>query len=149
MMQQLVESAQRKDLYLARASQVLWTIGWTLFGLSPTIPFAAVSLATAALGQGMPILTRSFLTPLLPSHHIARAYSIISLAETIGNMLGSPALAEIFTLGLSLGGMWVGLRFFFVGLVSAAFTVIMFAVRLQRGENSCSDERHQEYANID
>ena len=92
---------------------MLWTIGWTFVGLSPSLPLAAVSLAIAALGQGVTLLTRSFLASLLPPHHIARAYSIISVVETIGNMLGSPALAEIFTLGLSLGSLWIGLPFFF------------------------------------
>jgi hypothetical protein len=128
-------SAQRKDIYLARASQALWATGWTLVGLSPSTPLAAASLAIAALGQGTTLLTRSFLASLLPPHHIARVYSAVSMVETIGSMLGSPALAETFTLGLSLGGMWIGLPFFFIGLVSAAFTVVMFAVRLRRNEN--------------
>lgn len=95
-------AAQRKDLYLARASQAAWTIGWTLVGLSPNIPLAAISLAIGSLGQGMTLLLRSLLVTLLEPHHIARAYSVISVVEICGNMLGSPALAGVFSLGLSL-----------------------------------------------
>lgn len=134
---QLAISAQQKDLHLARASYVLWTIGWALMGAAPNIPVAAVSLAIGALGQGTTLLTRSFLASLIQPHEIARAYSLISVVEIVGGMLGSPTLAGIFTLGLSMGGQWIGLPFFVIGLVSAGFTVIMFAVGLRRNEDDC------------
>jgi MFS family permease len=130
MQRQLAVSAQQKDLHLARASYVLWTIGWTLMGLAPSAPFAVVSMAIAALGQGTTLLTRSFLASLLQPHQVARAYSVVSIVEMIGSMLGAPALAEIFTLGLSLGSDWIGLPFIVIGLVSAASTAVMFAVGL-------------------
>ncbi|RMX75574.1 hypothetical protein D0869_11499 [Hortaea werneckii] len=44
-------SAQRKDLYLARASQGFVLVGWTLVGLSPNLVCVVVSLVVAALGQ--------------------------------------------------------------------------------------------------
>lgn len=128
-------SAQRKDLYLVRASQIFVAVGWTLVGLSPNIPFVAVSLAIASLGQGAAVLLRSFLTSFLPSHHIARVYSIASVVDTLGAMFGSPILAGLFMRGLELGGGWIGLPFYFFGLVSAAFAVLLFLVGLQEGED--------------
>ncbi|KAH7305250.1 major facilitator superfamily domain-containing protein [Stachybotrys elegans] len=136
----LAMSAQKKDLYLARASYILSSVGWSLVGAAPNIPLAAVSLGIAALGQGTTLLTRSFLASLLPPHQIARAYSLISVVEMVGGMLGSPALAAIFAHGLSLGGQWIGLPFFVIGLVSAAFTLVMFAVGLRRNEIGCAEE---------
>ena len=134
-------SAQRKDLYLARTSQVFVTLGWTLVGLSPNIPSIAVSLAVASLGQGMALLLRSFLTSLVPPHNIARVYSIISIVDTIGMMFGSPLLAGLFKRGLALGGAWVGLPFYFTGLVSLLFLLLLFSVGLRKGEDeSTSDE---------
>ncbi|KAI7280915.1 hypothetical protein KC345_g4476 [Hortaea werneckii] len=44
-------SAQRKDLYLARASQGFVCVGWTLIGLSPNLVCVVVSMVVAALGQ--------------------------------------------------------------------------------------------------
>ena len=137
MRRQLAISAQQKDLRLARASYIMWTVGWALMGAAPSIPVAAASLAIAALGQGTTLLTRSFLASIIQSQEIARAYSLISVVEIIGGMLGSPALAGIFTIGLSMGGQWIGLPFFVIGLVSAASTVIMFAVGLRRDEDDC------------
>ena len=128
-------SAQRKDLYLARGSQVLMALGWTLVGLSPEIPFVAISLAIASLGQGAPLLLRSFLTSLVEAHHIARVFSIISIVDTLGMMFGSPLLAGLFKSGLALGGGWIGLVFFFLGFVLAFFALLMFVVGLRKGED--------------
>lgn len=128
-------SGQRKDLYLARGSQVLLTIGWMLVGLSPNITSVIVSLTIASLGQGAALMLRSFLTSLLPTHHIARVYTAISIFDTVGIMCGAPLLAGLFKRGLALGGAWVGLPFFFFGVMSAIFTGLMFAVGLRKGED--------------
>ena len=127
-------SGQRKDLYLARGSQVLVTVGWTLVGLSPNIPAVIVSLSIASLGQGAALLLRSFLTSLLPTNHIAQVYTAISIIDTLGVMGGAPLLAELFKRGLALGGAWKGLPYYFFGLTAALFTVLMFIVGLRKGE---------------
>ncbi|TKA32767.1 hypothetical protein B0A50_00992 [Salinomyces thailandicus] len=127
-------SVQEKDLYLARASQFFVFMGWTLVGLSPNIPLVAVSMAIASLGAGAMLLVRSFLTSLVPAHHIARVYSIISIVDTLGVMFGSPFLAALFNRGMELGGRWVGLPFYFLGVMSAAFAVLLFATRLRKDE---------------
>ncbi|KAK6396114.1 hypothetical protein LTR65_010224 [Meristemomyces frigidus] len=133
-------SGQTKDLYLARASQVFVLVGWTLVGLAPNIVTMAFSMALASLGQGAYLLLRSFLTSLVPAHHIARVYSIISVVDTIGAMLGGALLAGLFKRGMTLGGGWIGLPFFFLGLMSAAFAVLMFVVRLGKGEGELPTE---------
>ncbi|KAK0386787.1 hypothetical protein NLU13_6623 [Sarocladium strictum] len=132
---QLVASAHHKDLYLAQASYVLWTVGWALLGLAPNEALAVASMGIAALGQGTTLLARSFLASLLQPHEVARAYSVVSMVEMIGSMLGAPALAAIFNLGLSWGRAWIGLPFIVIGLLSAVFTAVMFAVGLQRSEH--------------
>ncbi|CAK3981880.1 hypothetical protein AC579_680 [Lecanosticta acicola] len=125
---------QRKDLYLARASQVLVATGWIGVAASPTLGSVVVSLAITSLGAGAGFLTRSFLTSLLPAEHIAVAYSLISMTDTLGSMFGNPLLAELLARGLALGGFWAGLPFFFVGIVAAFFAILMFMVRLRKGE---------------
>ncbi|KAK5119354.1 hypothetical protein LTR85_007710 [Meristemomyces frigidus] len=127
-------TGQKKDLYLARASILFIIAGWTLVGLAPNIPTVAISMAVASLGQGTYLLVRSFLTSLVPVHHIARVYSIISVVDTLGAMFGGALLAGLFKRGIALGGTWIGLPFFFLGLISAAFAVLMFVVRLREGE---------------
>ena len=79
-------------------------------------------------------LTAQHLALQVPAHHLARLYSIITLVDTIGAMFGGALLAGLFNGGLALGGGWIGLPFFFLGIVSAAFTALLFAVRLRPGE---------------
>ncbi|KAI7319924.1 MFS general substrate transporter [Hortaea werneckii] len=137
-------SAQRKDLYLARASQGFVLVGWTLVGLSPNLTCVVISLVVAALGQSTYLLIRSFLTSLVPADQIARVYSIVSLVDTVGAMLGSPLLAGLFGRGLALGGGWVGLPFYFLGVISAGFAVLLFVVRLRKGEESDGDRENDD-----
>ena len=128
-------SARRKDLYLARISQIFLTVGWILVGLSPNIPAVAISMAIASLGLGSALLLRSFLASLVPAHHIARVFSVVSVVDILGAMFGSPVLAGLFKRGLALGGSWTGLPFYFVGLVSILFLFLLFSVGLRKGED--------------
>ena len=133
-MQRYQLSGPRKDLYLVRASLGFIVVGWMLVGFSPNIPIVAVCLAISALGQGFMLLLRSFLTSLVPAHHIARVYSIVSIVDTGGLMVGSPLLAGLFKRGLALGGAWIGLPFYFTALVGLVFLLLMLVIRLRKCE---------------
>lgn len=137
-MQKYHLSGPRKDLYLVQGSLVLIAVGWTLVGLSPNIAAVTVSLAIASLGQGMPLLLRSFVTALVPSHHIARVYSLITIIDTVGIMVGSPMLAGLFKRGLSLGGSWIGLPFYFTALTALACLLLLLRIRLRKAEEGYS-----------
>ncbi len=134
MVHRLRLSTMKKDLYLMRASQAVLAFGWLLFGFSPNVPFAAISLAIAALGQGAPLLLRSFITSLLPQDQIATAYSVISIVDTLSTMLGAPLLAGLLKHGFKLGGGYVGLPFIFTSLMLGAFAIMFFVVGLRKGE---------------
>jgi MFS family permease len=128
-------SSQRKDLYLSRISLGLIALGWTFIGLSSNVPAVAVSMTIASLGQGAYLLVRSFLTALVPAHHIASVYSIISMVDTVGAMFGGALLADLFQVGMAMGGLWVGLPFYFLGLTTAVFLLLMCLVGLRKGED--------------
>lgn len=127
-------SDQHKDLHLARASQLFVAAGWTLVGLAPNVAAVAIAMAVASLGQGAYLLIRSFLTSLVPARHIARVYSIISMVDTAGAMFGGALLAGLFKEGMVMGGMGVGLPFYFIGGASGGFAGVLFAVGLRKGE---------------
>lgn len=129
-------SNQRKDLYLARVSQILVAVGWTLLAASPNWPTSVIGLTIASFGQGAMLLVRSFLTSLAPAHHIGTIYSVISMWDAFGTMVGAPLLAGLYKHGMNLGGGWIGLPFYFIGLSSAFFACILFVVRLPKGEDS-------------
>ena len=138
MMERYHLSGPRKDLYLVRISLVFIVVGWTFVGLSPNIPIVTICLALASLGQGFPLVLRSFLTALVPSHHIARVYSVVSIIDTVGMMVGSPMLASLFKRGLALGGAWIGLPFYFTALTAIASLLLLLSIRLRKTEEEQS-----------
>jgi MFS family permease len=127
--------AQRTDLWMSRASMASWALGWLLFGLSPNLLSATAGMGITALGSGSFFLIRSLLTPLVPAHNVARLYSLISVVDTLGAMLGAPLLASLFNWGLRVGGYGVGMPFYFLGCVCAAITVLLCVVGLRKGED--------------
>lgn len=127
-------SSQKKDLYLARASQILVAVGWLGIAASPNVATLILSLTASSLGLGAMILIRSFISSIVPAHETARTYSVMSVVDTLGMMFGSPLLADLFKHGMKLGGGFIGLPFYFLGMLSASFVVIFFIVRLKKGE---------------
>ena len=125
---------QRTDLWMSRASMASWALGWLLFGLSPTLLSATAGMGITALGSGSFFLIRSLLTPLVPAHNVARLYSLISVVDTLGAMLGAPLLAGLFNWGLRLGGYGVGMPFYFLGAVCGGITVVLCVVGVRKGE---------------
>ncbi|MCJ1386988.1 hypothetical protein MMC17_010117 [Xylographa soralifera] len=125
---------QKKDLYLARASQIVVAVGWLGVAASPNVPTVAISLAIASLGSGSMLLVRSFLASLVPAHQVAKVYSIIVMTDTLGTMFGAPLIAGLFKQGLAWGGRWIGLPFGFIGFLSTFFAGLLFVVKLRQGE---------------
>lgn len=128
-------SAQRKDLYLARASLFLVSVGWTFVGASPVVALAVVSMCINCLGAGAMYLIRGFLTSLVPAHHVARVYSLVSVVDTVGSMLGAPFLAALLSRGLTIGGLGIGLPFFFLGGASLVLFLLLCVIGMRKGES--------------
>ena len=122
---------QKKDLYLARVSQVLIALGWTLLAASPNWPAAGISSAVTSLGQGSMLMVRSFLASIVPTYHIATVYSIIGMWDALGTMVGAPLLAKLYRYGMELGSDWSGLPFYFVGLLSFSFACLLCLVQIR------------------
>lgn len=91
-------------------------------------------MGITALGSGSYFLIRSFLTPLVPKHNVARLYSLISVVDTLGAMVGAPLLASLFNRGLKLGGYGVGLPFYYLGVTCFVITVVLCVVGIRKGE---------------
>jgi MFS family permease len=128
-------STQRSDLLMSRFSLLAWTLGWIAFGLAPTLLSATIGMGITALGSGSFFLIRSILTPLVPGRQVARLYSLISVVDTLGAMLGAPLLAGLFNRGLRLGGYGVGLPWYFLGGICAVFGVVLCVVGSEKGED--------------
>lgn len=133
---------RHSDLYLSRLSAAMMGLGFVLTAFAPSSPVFIFSLLVVTLGSGFPLLLRSFLTGLVQSHDIAKLYSLISVVDTLGLMVGSPLLAKTLEAGMRLGGLGAGLPYWCVGALYAAVTVLMLLVRVKKGEGDA--ERYDE-----
>jgi len=134
-------SPARRDLYMSRASMFAWALGFTAFGLAPTLASATLGMGLSALGSGSFFLIRSFLTPLVPGRNVAALYSVVSVVDTLGAMLGAPLLAVLFNRGLSVGAP--GLPFLFLGALCAGVAVLLCVVGVRKGEEEDVGKRGQ------
>ncbi|EPS43686.1 hypothetical protein H072_2318 [Dactylellina haptotyla CBS 200.50] len=140
-------SPQRKDLLIAQVSVTLFGIGWYTVGLAPTLPISIAGLVIYTLGSGFSGSVRSLAASYVQSHHQARLSSFIAIMMTVGNFVGSPMLAWLYSLGVSTGNpFWYGLPFVGLGVV---FTIIgsalWFVVKLpEQGEPIIADEVEDE-----
>jgi MFS family permease len=127
----------RRDLYMSRASMAAWTLGWISFGVAPTLAIATLGMGVTALGSGSFFLIRSFLTPLVPGRNVAALYSVISIVDTLGSMLGAPLLAVLFNRGLKVGAP--GLPFLVLGGVCGGVAVLLCVVGVRKDEEDVGD----------
>ncbi|KAI5793710.1 major facilitator superfamily domain-containing protein [Peziza echinospora] len=102
------------NLYVAKTSIVLLCTGALLIALSPTIGFFIPSLMLLCLGFGFGAAMQALVTALIDDQSlIARMYSLISLFESMGTLVGHSLLSVAFARGIGMGGSWaIGMPFF-------------------------------------
>ncbi|KAF3904137.1 hypothetical protein AA313_de0204041 [Arthrobotrys entomopaga] len=128
-------SSQRKDLLIAQFSVILIAFGWYTVGLAPTLQLTILGMVGYTLGSGFSGSLRSLAASYVEPHHQARLSSFIAIMMTVGNFVGSPMLAWLYSLGISSGNPdWYGLPFIGLGVT---FTIIgsalCFVVKLPDG----------------
>ena len=121
-------SSMSKDLWLARVSCILVSIGYGVFGFAPDIAVAILGMIIYTFGNGHGSLIRSLLTSLVEKHHFARLFTLIGIVNTVGLMIRGPLLAGLFQEGLQFGGLWVGLPFYLISGTFVCVTFLMFAI---------------------
>ncbi|KAL3417341.1 MFS transporter [Phlyctema vagabunda] len=120
----------RKDLWLARISVILLSIGAMLIAFSATPILLTIGLVSFSLGGGYSQVIRSLLTSIVEPHFVGTLYNTIAMAETIGLILAGPLLASAFKKGLELGGAWIGMPFMVAAVLFLISTVAVFLIRL-------------------
>lgn len=130
-------SSIRKDLYLARASYVLATLGWILVGFAPSLALFNGSLAVITLSYGGLVLVRSIITGLIHKRNVGKLYTFIAFVDTVALMTGGPVQASFWSIGLGIskgGTSFLGLPFWVQGGLYAIVTAVTFLVNLRKGE---------------
>lgn len=135
-----MESAH-KDLHLARISIVFLTLGTLGIGLSPSIPPLIVSLVIQAAGAGFLFATRSLITSLIRREETAKLFTVIEILQSVGAVIASLVITNIFRLGIDLGGFWIGLAWF---MTSSLFVMVGVAVWLVRIPGDAVEQEDEE-----
>lgn len=114
---------RQRDLFLARSSYVASMIATFILGLSGSLAgfvFGLVILAFGVSGEGF---LKSIATLYVTAEQRSRLFTILALAAMSSNLWASPALAALFSLGMRLGGVWIGLPYFGI----FGLCIVMFA----------------------
>jgi MFS family permease len=122
-----------KDLYLAQISIVCLTLGMLGISLCPSIIILIPSLALRAVGLGLLFLVRSLITVLVRRDETARLYAVIGVLTSVGSMMATLCMTNVFTFGLEKGGAWTGLAWMMTSLLLSIVGVIVWTFRLPEG----------------
>lgn len=123
---------QERDLFLAKWSFGICIVGYVAMGFASTLWAFVLGLAILALGSCYNSLTRSLMSVYVDPEHRSRLFSMVGMVEVVGNMYGPPMLAGSFSLGMKLGGGWIGLPYFGVACLSSIVVLILLFVRVPK-----------------
>ncbi|CAK7275359.1 hypothetical protein SEPCBS119000_006652 [Sporothrix epigloea] len=121
-----------KDWWIVRGSAVIGVLAYLAMGLSPTSLLFVASMVFKSLGAGMFLVLRSMLTELVDPTHVALLMTASGLFLTISELISGPLLAQLFRLGLELGGVWLGLPFFASAAMLTVSATMVFCVPIGR-----------------
>ncbi|KAI1357416.1 MFS general substrate transporter [Xylaria arbuscula] len=126
----------RRDLVLAQASAAFAGIGYFLLG-GPE-KSSILGLIILSLSSGLGPLRCSLLSNLVESTQTSQVFTIAGIVEGVGSLPAGPLLAWIFSEGMTLGGFWMGLPFFFLGCLGVLVLAVLCLVKpeLQTAEEA-------------
>ena len=121
-----------KDLLLARWSGVVQIVGSLIIAAAANGWLFSIGLVWFALGSGMTALIRSLLNTLVEEHHVGTLNSLAGFMEMVGMTMAGPLLAESLSIGLNLGGAWIGLPFVTAGVFFVISTTMLWVFRIPK-----------------
>ncbi|KAI1803184.1 MFS general substrate transporter [Daldinia bambusicola] len=124
-----VANEKDRDLILARWSYLIYAIGSFILGISPSLPVFIIGLVIMSLGSGSASFIKSIATSHTDVEHRSRLFSIMALLDIGSNVWTTPALAGLFSLGMKLGGMWIGLPYLGVSVSCIMMLILALFVR--------------------
>ncbi|KAI5864839.1 MFS general substrate transporter [Durotheca rogersii] len=121
-----------RDLSIARVSYVVLVLGILALAASPGLAGFVVGLLLMALGSGFGSLTKSLMSLYVDPEHRSRLFSLVGIVEVVSSIYAQPLLAGLFTLGMRLGGAWVGLPYYGLAILTAAAGSLLLFVEVPK-----------------
>lgn len=119
-----------RDIVIARGCAGMTLLAAVVLGLAPTIPVFLFGLALLALGSATFSLIRSLMSLYVDPKHRSRLFGLVGMVEILGQIYAQPMLAELFALGMRLGGGWIGLPYFGLAMLMAMVVGLLTFVRV-------------------
>ncbi|KAI0906277.1 major facilitator superfamily domain-containing protein [Ustulina deusta] len=117
---------KRRDLFLARASYIASMTGTFVLGLSGSLSGFIFGLIILAFGVSSEGYLKRIATLYVTAEQRTRLFTILGLSAIASDLWLSPSLAALFSLGMRLGGVWIGLPYFGI----SGLCVLMFCASL-------------------
>lgn len=121
-----------RDLAIARWSAGATGLAALLLGLAPTLAGFVLGLAVLATGAGCASLLRSLMSLYVDPVHRSRLFGLAGMVEIVGTIYAQPMLAGLFSLGMRLGGGWIGLPYFGLAVLVAVMVTLLLFVRVPK-----------------
>lgn len=119
-----------RDLYLARASIVVFIAGSLLTALAGVPWLFICAMVITNIGVGVSSLCRALLNAVVEPHTVATLNTTMSTMETLVGFLGAPVMGWLLSRGMELGGVWMGLPYLATTLLGVAVMTTLIFVRL-------------------
>ncbi|PQE07205.1 major facilitator superfamily transporter protein [Rutstroemia sp. NJR-2017a BVV2] len=131
-----IPNEPKRDLLLAKYSFYSILIGFLILGFAPSIAVFMLGLTILAIGSCYNSLVRSLMSLYVDEKYLSRLFSLVGMVEIIGSLFGAPMMAGLFTLGMRLGGGWIGLPYYgLAGLCGVCIGILWFVRLPERGES--------------
>ncbi|KAI0441241.1 major facilitator superfamily domain-containing protein [Xylaria telfairii] len=138
---------RRRDLFLARSSYLASLVGTFILGLSGSLRGFVFGLAILAFGVSGEGFLKSVATLYVTAEQRTRLFTILGLSAIASDLWVSPALAALFSLGMRLGGVWIGLPYF--GVSSLCVLMFSMSLLLKLPTSSIADEESDSNEDLD
>jgi hypothetical protein len=126
----------KRDLLLAKYSFYSILIGFLTLGFAPSIAVFLLGLMILAIGSGYNSLVRSLMSLYVDEKYLSRLFSLVGMVEIIGSLFGAPMMAGLLTVGMRLGGEWIGLPYYgLAGLCGVCIGILWFVRLPEHGES--------------
>ncbi|KAI0160195.1 major facilitator superfamily domain-containing protein [Xylariaceae sp. FL1272] len=125
-----IADERRRDLAFIKTSIVLALFGTFLLGVSPSLESFIFGLVVLSLGGAADSYIRAVATLYIVPEQRSRLFTILGLVAIASDLWISPGLAALFSLGMRLGGVWIGLPYFGVSAICLVMLVLSMFIRL-------------------
>lgn len=130
------DDEHHRDISIARWSAGISTAAALILGLAPTLVAFIFGLFILSLGTGLFSLVRSLMSLYVDPVHRSRLFGLVGMVEIVGQIYAQPMLAELFKIGMRLGGEWIGLPYFGLSVLVAVVTGLLLFVKVSPKDKS-------------